>query len=150
MTEVLGADGTLMVSGNTDLVYLVDTTPNSDNPNISDYAALDPYKAVGINGTTLHVSLNGAPEASRNGDGLKVSNLVGSDGALTVTNTADDAASNHAVVDLVQDVDAGGNSYGGGNRGGYQQGTRPAPSSAIGDGFMNIPDGVEDEGLPFN
>lgn len=24
------------------------------------------------------------------------------------------------------------------------------PSSAIGDGFMNIPDGVEDEGLPFN
>ena len=44
----------------------------------------------------------------------------------------------------------GGNSYGGGNRGGYQQGTRPAPSSAIGDGFMNIPDGVEDEGLPFN
>ena len=43
-----------------------------------------------------------------------------------------------------------GNSYGGGNRGGYQQGTRPAPSSAIGDGFMNIPDGVEDEGLPFN
>ena len=32
----------------------------------------------------------------------------------------------------------------------YQQGTSPAPSSAIGDGFMNIPDGVEDEGLPFN
>ena len=29
-------------------------------------------------------------------------------------------------------------------------GSRPAPSSAIGDGFMNIPDGVEDEGLPFN
>ena len=113
VTEVLGADGTLMVSGNTDLVYLVDTTPNSDDPNISDYAALDPYKAVGINGTTLHVSLNGAPEASRNGDGLKVSNLVGSDGALVVTNTADDAASNHAVVDLVQNVDAGGNSYGG-------------------------------------
>ena len=35
--------------------------------------------------------------------------------------------------------------------GGYQQpAARPAPSSAIGDGFMNIPDGVEDEGLPFN
>ena len=44
----------------------------------------------------------------------------------------------------------GGHSYGGGNRGGYPQATRPAPSSAIGDGFMNIPDGVEDEGLPFN
>lgn len=27
---------------------------------------------------------------------------------------------------------------------------RPEPSSATGDGFMNIPDGVEDEGLPFN
>ena len=27
---------------------------------------------------------------------------------------------------------------------------RPAPAAAIGDGFMNIPDGVEDEGLPLN
>ena len=27
---------------------------------------------------------------------------------------------------------------------------RPAPAAAIGDGFMNIPDGGEDEGLPFN
>lgn len=37
--------------------------------------------------------------------------------------------------------------------GGYAQAApsqRPAPTSAIGDGFMNIPDGVEDEGLPFN
>ena len=37
--------------------------------------------------------------------------------------------------------------------GGYTQSApaqRPAPASAIGDGFMNIPDGVEDEGLPFN
>lgn len=47
---------------------------------------------------------------------------------------------------------AGGDSLAGGsgNYGGYQQSSRPAPSSAIGDGFMNIPDGVEDEGLPFN
>ena len=40
-----------------------------------------------------------------------------------------------------------------GYRGGYQQPAQPqqpAPSSTIGDGFMNIPDGVEDEGLPFN
>ena len=28
-------------------------------------------------------------------------------------------------------------------------GSRPAPSGDAGDGFMNIPDGVEDEGLPF-
>ena len=28
--------------------------------------------------------------------------------------------------------------------------SRPEPSAAAGDGFMNIPDGVEDEGLLFN
>ena len=27
---------------------------------------------------------------------------------------------------------------------------KPASSSSAGDGFMHIPDGVEDEGLPFN
>ncbi len=43
---------------------------------------------------------------------------------------------------------AGGGDSSGGY--GYQPTSRPAPSSAIGDGFMNIPDGVEDEGLPFN
>ena len=32
----------------------------------------------------------------------------------------------------------------------YTQSQRPTPSSASSDGFMNIPDGVEDEGLPFN
>ena len=31
---------------------------------------------------------------------------------------------------------------------GFSQG-RPEPDAAVGDGFMNIPDGVEDEGLPF-
>lgn len=41
-------------------------------------------------------------------------------------------------------------SQGAGHDGGYQAVQRPAPASAIGDGFMNIPDGVEDEGLPFN
>ncbi len=34
------------------------------------------------------------------------------------------------------------------NNGGYTPAARPEPSAA-GDGFMNIPDGVEDEGLPF-
>lgn len=37
----------------------------------------------------------------------------------------------------------------GNNEGGYVP-SRPEPSAAVGDGFMNIPDGVEDEGLPFN
>lgn len=48
----------------------------------------------------------------------------------------------------------GGQNYGGGQSysGGYSQqgGSRPSPASAIGDDFMNIPDGVDDEGLPFN
>lgn len=31
-----------------------------------------------------------------------------------------------------------------------QTGTRPTPSSASADGFMDIPDSVDGEGLPFN
>lgn len=34
--------------------------------------------------------------------------------------------------------------------GGSYSASRPEPVNAAGDGFMNIPDGVEDEGLPFN
>ena len=34
-------------------------------------------------------------------------------------------------------------------QGGYQKGSKPEPSSAMGDGFMNIPDGIDEE-LPFN
>ena len=50
----------------------------------------------------------------------------------------------------------GGNqNYGGRNQSqnssaGYQGSEKPAPQSASTEGFMNIPDGVEDEGLPFN
>ncbi|MCI9174106.1 MAG: single-stranded DNA-binding protein [Lachnospiraceae bacterium] len=33
--------------------------------------------------------------------------------------------------------------------GGFQPVGRPAPSAAVGDGFMNIPDGIDEE-LPFN
>ena len=32
---------------------------------------------------------------------------------------------------------------------GFQSTSRPQPSSAMGDGFMNIPDGIDEE-LPFN
>ena len=52
------------------------------------------------------------------------------------------------IVDDQEFADSKNASSGG--DGGYQSVSRPAPSSAIGDGFMNIPDGVEDEGLPFN
>lgn len=105
--------GALQVSGNTNLVYLVDDTLSSSDPNISAYATLDPYKAVGIDNATLSISLPGAPEASRGGAGLKVSNLIGNNASLVVTNTAADAEDNHAVVDLIQNTDAGNNSYGG-------------------------------------
>ena len=49
---------------------------------------------------------------------------------------------------------SGGDSFGGnfaGNNGGNYgaPAARPAPGP-VGDGFMNIPDGVEDEELPFN
>ena len=36
------------------------------------------------------------------------------------------------------------------SEGGSYVSSRPEPVNAAGDGFMNIPDGVEDEGLPFN
>ena len=41
----------------------------------------------------------------------------------------------------------------GSDNGGYRTAmsqSRPEPASAVASGFMNIPDGVEDEGLPFN
>lgn len=36
------------------------------------------------------------------------------------------------------------------SEGNYVPNARPEPVNAAGDGFMNIPDGVEDEGLPFS
>lgn len=45
-------------------------------------------------------------------------------------------------VEFVESKTASGDS-------GYQQTSRPTPSQAIGDGFMNIPDGLDEE-LPFN
>lgn len=36
-----------------------------------------------------------------------------------------------------------------GESGGFQPSSRPTPSAAAGDGFMNIPDGIDEE-LPFN
>lgn len=38
----------------------------------------------------------------------------------------------------------------GASDGGYSASQKPTPDMASSDGFMNIPDGVEDEGLPFN
>ena len=54
------------------------------------------------------------------------------------------------IADDQEFADSKNSAGGNGDNGGYQPASRPAPTSAIGDGFMNIPDGVEDEGLPFN
>lgn len=41
------------------------------------------------------------------------------------------------------------NASAGNNGGGFTPADRPSPSGAAGDGFMNIPDGIDEE-LPFN
>lgn len=43
----------------------------------------------------------------------------------------------------------GSNGDSGFNQGGFNREFRPEPSTAMGDGFMNIPDGIDEE-LPFN
>lgn len=48
------------------------------------------------------------------------------------------------IAENVEFVESKGSDNEGANR------SRPDPANAIGDGFMNIPDGVEDDGLPFN
>ena len=63
----------------------------------------------------------------------------------------------YSVQIMVEDIEfaESKNAAGGGNEGGYNNGggfgggsSTPAPSGA-GDGFMNIPDGIDEE-LPFN
>ena len=51
------------------------------------------------------------------------------------------------IIDTQEFADSKGASEGPSS---YQASTRPSPASASTDGFMNIPDGVDDEGLPFN
>ena len=55
------------------------------------------------------------------------------------------------VVDDQEFADSKGISDGNdGSNNNYQADSKSALSGAAGDGFMNIPDGLEDEGLPFN
>lgn len=60
------------------------------------------------------------------------------------------------TTDVIVDDQEFADSKGASSDGGAGYSSRPAASapsaggSSIGDGFMNIPDGVEDEGLPFN
>ena len=55
--------------------------------------------------------------------------------------------STEVIIDTQEFADSKGASDGSSS---YQASTRPSPASASTDGFMNIPDGVDDEGLPFN
>lgn len=79
---------------------------------------------------------------------IQTGSYVNKDGQKVYT--TDVIVDDQEFADSKGQGDGGSSFNAGGSRGTYQQGTRPAPSSAIGDGFMNIPDGVEDEGLPFN
>ena len=51
------------------------------------------------------------------------------------------------VAENVEFAESKGQNDGG--NGGYVPSDRPSPSGAAGDGFMNIPDGIDEE-LPFN
>lgn len=50
---------------------------------------------------------------------------------------------------MVDELEFAESKASGNENGGYQQTSRPNPSQAVGDGFMNIPDGLDEE-LPFN
>ena len=54
------------------------------------------------------------------------------------------------TTEVIVDTQEFADSKGASDNSGYQASTRPSPASASTDGFMNIPDGVDDEGLPFN
>ena len=56
------------------------------------------------------------------------------------------------IAEEIEFAESKNASAGAGNMGGgaYVPQGRPSPAAAIGDGFMNIPDGVDDEELPFN
>ncbi|MBQ4524172.1 MAG: single-stranded DNA-binding protein [Lachnospiraceae bacterium] len=53
------------------------------------------------------------------------------------------------TTDVVVEEQEFAESKAAGNGGDYQAAGRPAPSAAAGDGFISIPNGIEDE-LPFN
>ncbi len=53
------------------------------------------------------------------------------------------------VVEEVEFAESKGSSDGSIQSGNHNTSFRPEPSSAMGDGFMNIPDGIDEE-LPFN
>jgi single stranded DNA-binding protein (ssb) len=55
----------------------------------------------------------------------------------------------YSVQIMVDELEFAESKNAGAAPGGYQPSSRPEPSQAAGDGFMNIPDGIDEE-LPFN
>ena len=53
------------------------------------------------------------------------------------------------MIDEIEFAESKGNGGNGGNGSNNNGGSRPEPSNAASDGFMNIPDGIDEE-LPFN
>lgn len=53
------------------------------------------------------------------------------------------------VVEEIEFAESKGSNQESSNQNSGQRDFRPEPSSAVGDGFMNIPDGIDEE-LPFN
>jgi single-strand DNA-binding protein len=52
-------------------------------------------------------------------------------------------------IEFAESKGSSGGDSAGYAQGGFQRDFRPEPSTAMGDGFMNIPDGIDEE-LPFN
>ena len=65
--------------------------------------------------------------------------------------TTRDGQKVYSVQIIVEELEfAESKAAAGSNDGGYHQpADRPSPAAAVGDGFMNIPDGIDEE-LPFN
>lgn len=53
------------------------------------------------------------------------------------------------VAEEIEFAESKGSNGDSGSQGGFHRDFKPEPSSAMGDGFMNIPDGIDEE-LPFN
>ena len=86
---------------------------------------------------------------SRYGKQAKLIRYTNKDGVRVYTTDIiveeQEFAESKAASDRNSSDFAANNNYGGG----YQQSGRPVPSQAPSDGFMNIPDGIDEE-LPFS
>ena len=100
----------------------------------------------------LNFSISRSAAALKTGRALRIAVLVS--GRLQTGSYVNKDGQRVYTTEVILDDQEFADSKGAASEmGGYAQAApsqRPAPTSAIGDGFMNIPDGVVDEGLPFN